>query len=331
MHLPEKQRAECVDRGEFRRGIQAKIILHTALGQSVGVDDAKVGEDRGGKTPTGRLAETAVDHEGEHGGQNGRGEDESLIERDDTVDIEVGAELVRHREQRGAADPQRGFDQQQGPGRQRRDHAETHRQRMSARRLLKRLSRDAQADPEQDAEGRLQRYPSHDDGVGSGQTEQTHRDGIEHRIARSRPHGFPGRMADIDGRRKRTAEAGGQERAGAVRQQRRARLVAVARRLGAFQVLQRADDVEQPHRQDDGEVLPAQGREHQGQHRVGHRLRQVEPKIRRDRRRRGVQPAERVQHRRDRHADTDRDKPAGQPPGQTQLGRIDAEQDHHRQ
>ena len=81
------------------------------------------------------------------------------------------------------------------------------------------------------------------------------------RIEYPRPgaHGLPARMADVDGGGEGAPEQAGRDGSDAVCQERRPGLEPVARRLGAFEVLQAPDHVEKSHGQNDGEVFPSHG------------------------------------------------------------------------
>jgi hypothetical protein len=65
-------------------------------------------------------------------------------------------------------------------------------------------------------------------------------------------------MADVDGRREAAAEGRAEQRAGAVDGEGRLLGESVAFGFGAFDVLERADQVEQAHGDDDAEVAPCE-------------------------------------------------------------------------
>ena len=78
---------------------------------------------------------------------------------------------------------------------------------------------------------------------------------IQCRITGARAESFPTGMTNIDGRRKDAAEKCRHDRANSIGHKRRKSAVAVARSFGAFDVLQRTDDVKNSHRQNDRQII----------------------------------------------------------------------------
>src|SRR4051812_16384302 len=126
---------------------------------------------------------------------------------------------------------------------------------MLLRRLLKSLGCDDDADIEENSYARFERDQFEDPLYRSSETDEGDENTVQRRIAGAGAEALPTGMADVDRRRKRAAEQRRGDRADAVRHQRRKGFVAVPRRLGALDILQRADDIEDAHGKDHGHVF----------------------------------------------------------------------------
>jgi hypothetical protein len=113
-------------------------------------------------------------------------------------------------------------------------------------------------DPENDSHARVDRNRPRDPRERACQADDRDERAIQHRVAGARSERLPAGMTDVD----RGGEGGSEHRRGqaadAVDRQGRPRGVAVSGGLGRLDVLQRAEHVEEAHRDDDREArVPA--------------------------------------------------------------------------
>src|SRR5207248_3827665 len=114
---------------------------------------------------------------------------------------------------------------------------------------------DDDADVKQNADARFERNQAEHGLDGAGETEKANKDAVQSGITGARAEAFPTRMTDINRRRKHAAEQRGDDRTDAICHQRGKRAKAVTGGLGALDVLQRSNHVENPHGKNYGKII----------------------------------------------------------------------------
>ena len=189
----------------------------------VGVHQPAGREHRGERRPRRRLPPPPLDHADHRRGEQHRGEEESLLDRESARNPRIGLlELANERfgerprrpsEPRGAqpvlcheraprADPWQEADNDGG--------------RMLAWRCLKCLRDDHHADPENDRHPGLDGDRPRDPGQRTRDADGRHECAVQDRIPGARAHRLPAGMPDVDRRRKRGSQERGRDTADAI-------------------------------------------------------------------------------------------------------------------
>ena len=121
--------------------------------------------------------------------------------------------------------------------------------------FLKRLGDNDDADVKKNSYAGFQRDDAQHRLNRAGQTEKTDKDAVQCGVAGARAEPFPTGMADVNRRRKHAAEQRRDHRTDAVGHERGKGSKAVAGGFRAFDVLQRADDVKNSHRQNHRKII----------------------------------------------------------------------------
>ncbi len=255
----------------FGLGAEEEVV-EVVAGELEGVGEAGECEEGSDGGPDGGGFHFAVDEAGGHGGEEHAGKDVASFDgehaaEEEAVDVFAGVAVQKclHRDLREdfgwlACDDQgdhRGDEGSHGDGGSpggdggEESHGDCGGVFFGSR--LEGLCGDDDADPEDDCDTGFHR----DDGVNEADESCKADDGddeaVEGRVASAGTESFPAGVSDVDGRWEAGTEECGGDGADAVGSERRGGGVKVTCGFCGFNVLEGADDVEDPHRDDDSE------------------------------------------------------------------------------
>lgn len=179
-----------------------------------------------------------------------------MAEGEKAREHEITAGLVGHKGEGGAGGAGGCLDDQGGPTGKAGNEAGGNGEGVFGRSIGKGLGGDDDSNPKKNTEGDLEWDETKDEPRGTGKANQGEEDSIDGRVAGASAHGFPSRMTNVDGGGKGAAEKSGKKSGESIDGEGGAGGVAIAGGISAFQILKRADDIEEGHGKDDGKESP---------------------------------------------------------------------------